>query len=96
MALEGQKLFYQVHFNAHPHAQPPLFHPHGEGGEFDVAEDTPRVQENIHAKFHEHRFISVAVKSEQTHRHTDTQTDTHTHGLFYRYRLRGHPRNGGR
>ncbi len=33
-----------MYCHAHLHAQPPLFHAHGEGGEFDVAEDTPRVQ----------------------------------------------------
>ena len=43
------------------HAHPRPFHAHGEGGEFDVAEDTPRVQENIHAKFHENWLSIVAV-----------------------------------
>ena len=57
----GQKLCY--------HAHPRPFHARGEGDEFDVVEDTRRVQENIHAKFHENRFSSVAVHRERT----DTQ-----------------------
>ena len=78
MFFLGQKLFYHVYCHAHPHAQPPLFHAHGEGGEFDAAEDTPRVQENIPVEFHENRFISVAVHWQHTHTHTDRQTDRQT------------------
>ena len=69
----GQKLFCLAYSHAHPRP----FHARGKGGEFDVAEDTPRVQENIHAKFHGNRFIGVAVHRE----HTDTQT--HTRPLLY-------------
>ena len=71
----GQKLFCHVYSHAHPRP----FHARGEGGEFDVAEDTPRVQENIHAKFQENWFSGVVVNREHTHTHTDRQTDTHTH-----------------
>ena len=49
------------------------YHAQREGGDFDVPEDTPRVQKNIHAQFHENRFSSVAVHSEHTHRHTHTR-----------------------
>ena len=61
------------------HAHPRPFHAHWEGGEFDVAEDTPRVQENTHAKFHENRFSSVVVHRELT----DTQTNRHTASFIY-------------
>ena len=62
-ARNRQKLFYHVYSHAHPRP----FHARGEGGEFDVPEDTPRVQENIHAKFHEYWFSGVAVHREHTH-----------------------------
>ena len=63
-----QKLFCHAYSHAHPRP----FHARGEGGEFDVAEDTPRVQENIHAKFHGNRFIGVAVHREHTGTHTSS------------------------
>ena len=55
----------------------------GIGGEFDVAQDTPGVQGNTHAKFHENRFSSVAVHRKPTDTQTDTQTHTHTSSFIY-------------
>merc|ERR1712035_43129 len=71
----GPKLFCHVYSHAHPRP----FHAHGEGGEFDVAEDTPRVQENIHAKFHENWLSIMAVHREHTHTHTHTRKHMHKH-----------------
>ena len=81
----GQKWFCRVY--VHAHTRP--IHAHGEGDEFEVAMDTHRIQENIHAKFQEHWFSGLAVYREHTHTQTNRQTDRQTRLKTSPSRIRG-------